>query len=60
MVKTMEIKINRVELIKKKGELTPSSIEKLNENCNITVNKDSVARNILSIKKIQNGGKNND
>ena len=56
----MEIKINRVELIKKKGELTPSSIEKLNENCNITVNKDSVARNILSIKKIQNGGKNND
>lgn len=56
----MEIKINRVELIKKKGKIDPSSIIDLNESCNITVNKASIARNILAIKKIKNGGKKND
>ncbi len=56
----MEIKINRIELIKKKGELTLSSIEKFNENCKDTVNKTSMARRILAIKKLKNGGNEND
>lgn len=56
----MEIKINRIELIKKKGELTLSSIENFNESCKDTVNKTSMARRILAIKKLKNGGNEND
>ena len=56
----MEIKINRIELIKKKGELTLSSIENFNESCKDTANKTSMARRILAIKKLKNGGNEND
>ena len=54
----MKIKFSRKELIKKKGIIDLSSIEY--KNCESTVNKASLARTIFAIKKIENGGKQNE